>query len=45
MYALTLQFVDRMEMNGKINTDEKHRLKDLIETRREIQRLEMQWRK
>ena len=32
-YALTLQFIDRMEKNGKINSDEKHRLKDDIETK------------
>ena len=35
MYVLTLQFVDRMEKNGKINSEEKHRLKDQIETKEE----------
>ena len=30
-YALSLQFVDRLEKSGKINTGEKLRLKDVIE--------------
>ena len=32
MYVLTIQFVDRMEKNSKINSEEKHRLMDQIET-------------
>ena len=31
-YALSLQFVDRLEKSGKINSNEKLRLKDVIET-------------
>ena len=30
-YALSLQFVDRLEKSGKINTGEKLRLKDAME--------------
>ena len=33
MYALTVQFVDRMEKNERINREEKQRLKDEIETK------------
>ena len=32
-YALTMQFVDRLERDGKINKEEKYRLKDEMETR------------
>ena len=31
-YALSLQFLDRMEKNRKTNIEEKHTLKDQIET-------------
>ena len=31
--ALSLQFLDRLEKNGKIDSDDKHRLKDTIETK------------
>ena len=30
-YALSLQFIDRLETGGKINSGEKIRLKDLLE--------------
>ena len=33
IYALTLQFVDRLERDGKINKEEKYRLKDEMETK------------
>ena len=32
-YAMTLQFMDRLEKNGKISSDERMRLKDEIETK------------
>merc|ERR1712089_90541 len=32
-YALTLQFIDRLEKEGKISSDERMRLKDEIETK------------
>merc|ERR1712002_653612 len=32
-FALTLQFMDRLEKNGKLSSDEKMRLKDEIETK------------
>ena len=32
-YAMTLQFMDRLEKNGKISIDERMRLKDEIETK------------
>ena len=32
-YAMTLQFMDRLEKNGKISGDERMRLKDEIETK------------
>ena len=35
MYALTIEFVERMEWNGKINNKEKHRFKDQIATKEE----------
>ena len=31
-YAMTLQFMERLEKNGKISSDERMRLKDKIET-------------
>ena len=31
-FAITLQFMDRLEKNGKISSDERMRLKDKIET-------------
>ena len=34
-YALKLQFIDRIERGGKMNSDEKHRIKDKIETKEE----------
>merc|ERR1712089_27976 len=33
-YALTLQFMDRLEKEGKISSDERMRLKDEIETKK-----------
>ena len=30
---MTIQFIDRLEKNGKINSDERMRLKDEIETK------------
>ena len=32
-FAMTLQFMDRLEKNGKLSSDEKMRLKDEIETK------------
>merc|ERR1711867_109801 len=32
-FAMTLQFMDRLEKNGKISSDERMRLKDEIETK------------
>ncbi len=32
-FAMTLQFMDRLEKNGKISCDERMRLKDQIETK------------
>ena len=32
-YAMMLQFMDRLENNGKISSDERMRLKDEIETK------------
>ena len=32
-FAMTLQFMDRLEKNGKLSSDERMRLKDEIETK------------
>ena len=34
-YALKLQFINRIKKRGKINSDEKYRLKDEIDSKEE----------
>ena len=40
-FAMKLQFIERMEKSGKISSEERYRLKNVIEIKDGVQKLEM----